>query len=192
MTGAGWTWDRALCGIVPPAISPLDAGREVDEAAIGVLVEHVLRAGCSGLFVLGGCGEGAWLLSRQRGAVIRAFVRAAAVPGPSGAVFNVCTGIQTTVGDLVSIARRTLGVAAEPEWGSYPARSWDTNVWVGDNAAIRKALGWTPTLTIGEGFERTAGWLAENAERLRYYRDSIASSSPTRAGGSSDGPRRGD
>ena len=54
MTGAGWTWDRALCGIVPPAISPLDAGREVDEAAIGVLVEHVLRAGCSGLFVLGG------------------------------------------------------------------------------------------------------------------------------------------
>jgi 4-hydroxy-tetrahydrodipicolinate synthase len=82
MTGAGWTWDRALCGIVPPAISPLDAGREVDEAAIGVLVEHVLRAGCSGLFVLGGCGEGAWLLSRQRGAVIRAFVRAAAGRAP--------------------------------------------------------------------------------------------------------------
>jgi 4-hydroxy-tetrahydrodipicolinate synthase len=42
------------------------------------LVDYVLEGGCSGLFVLGGCGEGAWLPSRQRGAVIRAFVRAAA------------------------------------------------------------------------------------------------------------------
>jgi 4-hydroxy-tetrahydrodipicolinate synthase len=73
-----WTWDGALTGIVPPAISPLDAAREVDEGAIAALVEHVLRGGSSGLFVLGGCGEGAWLPSRQRGAVIRAFVRAAA------------------------------------------------------------------------------------------------------------------
>ena len=73
-----WTWDGALTGIVPPAISPLDAAREVDESAIALLVEHVLRGGCSGLFVLGGCGEGAWLPPRQRGVVVRAFVRAAA------------------------------------------------------------------------------------------------------------------
>jgi 4-hydroxy-tetrahydrodipicolinate synthase len=74
----GWTWDGALTGIVPPAISPLDAAHEVDEGAIVALVEHVLRGGCRGLFVLGGCGEGAWLGSRQRGIVVRAFVRAAA------------------------------------------------------------------------------------------------------------------
>lgn len=73
-----WTWDSALTGIVPPTISPLDAGREVDEGAIDVLVEHVVQAGCSGLFVLGGCGEGAWLTPRQRGQVVRAFARAAA------------------------------------------------------------------------------------------------------------------
>src|SRR4029453_13559659 len=75
---AGWTWDRALSGIVPPTISPLALSREIDEGAIGHLVEHVLQGGCSGLFVLGGCGEGAWLPSRQRGTVVRAFVRAAA------------------------------------------------------------------------------------------------------------------
>ena len=73
-----WTWDGALTGIVPPTISPLDPGREVDEGAIDVLVEHVLQGGCSGLFVLGGCGEGAWLTPRQRGVVVRAFARAAA------------------------------------------------------------------------------------------------------------------
>ena len=74
----GWTWDGALTGIVPPTISPLDAAREIDQEAVALLVEHVLRGGCSGLFVLGGCGEGAWLTPRQRGAVVRAFVRAAA------------------------------------------------------------------------------------------------------------------
>jgi dihydrodipicolinate synthase/N-acetylneuraminate lyase len=73
-----WTWDGALTGIVPPVISPLDAAREVDEGGIAHLVEHVLQGGCSGLFVLGGCGAGAWLTPRQRGTVVRAFVRAAA------------------------------------------------------------------------------------------------------------------
>jgi 4-hydroxy-tetrahydrodipicolinate synthase len=77
-TAPRWTWDGALTGIVPPAISPLDGAGEVDDGAIGALVEHVLAGGSSGLFVLGGCGEGAWLPARQRGAVIRAFVRAAA------------------------------------------------------------------------------------------------------------------
>jgi dihydrodipicolinate synthase/N-acetylneuraminate lyase len=74
----GWTWDGVLTGIVPPTISPLDAAREIDEGAIALLVEHVLHGGSSGLFVLGGCGEGAWLPPRQRGVVVRAFVRAAA------------------------------------------------------------------------------------------------------------------
>jgi len=74
----GWTWDGVLTGIVPPTISPLDAAREIDEGAIPLLVEHVLHGGSSGLFVLGGCGEGAWLPPRQRSVVVRAFVRAAA------------------------------------------------------------------------------------------------------------------
>jgi 4-hydroxy-tetrahydrodipicolinate synthase len=71
-----------LSGVVPPLISPLDHAREPDAAAMAVLVEHVLAGGCSGLFVLGGCGEGAWLTREQRGAVIRAAVRAAAGRAP--------------------------------------------------------------------------------------------------------------
>ena len=77
-----WNWDGALTGIVPPAISPLDGVHGIDEGAIAVLVEHVLRGGSSGIFVLGGCGEGAWLPSRERGVVVRAFVRAVAGRAP--------------------------------------------------------------------------------------------------------------
>lgn len=73
-----WTWQRALSGVVPPLISPLDESGEPDAAAMAKLVEHALAGGCTGLFVLGGCGEGAWLTTSQRGAVIRAAVRATA------------------------------------------------------------------------------------------------------------------
>ena len=66
-----WSWDEALCGVVPPLISPLDGAGAPDADSMAALVEHVLGAGCTGLFVLGGCGEGAWLTPSQRGAVVK-------------------------------------------------------------------------------------------------------------------------
>jgi 4-hydroxy-tetrahydrodipicolinate synthase len=103
-----WTWDGALTGIVPPAISPLDASGEVDDGAIDALVEHVLRGGCSGLFVLGGCGEGAWLSTRQRGAVVRAFARAAAGRVP------VLAGVMLpATGPAAEAARQAAGEGAD-------------------------------------------------------------------------------
>src|SRR3984893_8915612 len=74
----GWRWEQVLHGIVPPLISPLDEAGVPDGAAMAALVDHVVGAGCTGLFVLGGCGEGAWLTASQRGAVIRHAARAAA------------------------------------------------------------------------------------------------------------------
>ena len=56
---ATWAWDEALCGVVPPLISPLNATGELDPDAVTALVEHVLDAGCTDLFVLGGCGAAA-------------------------------------------------------------------------------------------------------------------------------------
>jgi 4-hydroxy-tetrahydrodipicolinate synthase len=59
-------------------ISPLTDRQAVDGEALRSLVEHIAGGGCSGLFVLGGCGEGAYLTPAQRAAVIRAAVGAAA------------------------------------------------------------------------------------------------------------------
>jgi len=75
---SGWRWEQVLHGIVPPLISPLDEAGVPDCVAMAALVDHVVGAGCTGLFVLGGCGEGAWLTASQRGAVIRNAARAAA------------------------------------------------------------------------------------------------------------------
>lgn len=81
-TDRKWSWEAALKGVIPPLISPLTVAGEPDGAAALALVDHVLAGGCSGLFVLGGCGEGAWLTGGQRATVIRAVVRAAAGRAP--------------------------------------------------------------------------------------------------------------
>jgi 4-hydroxy-tetrahydrodipicolinate synthase len=79
---SAWSWESVLAGVVPPLISPLTPTGDADAVGLGALVEHVLGAGCTGLFVLGGCGEGAWLTSAQRRAVVRAAARAAAGRAP--------------------------------------------------------------------------------------------------------------
>lgn len=58
-------------------ISPLTEDGIVDVVSVGNVVEHILKGGCSGLFVVGGCGEGAWLAASERGLTIEATVAAA-------------------------------------------------------------------------------------------------------------------
>ena len=82
MADSSWTWDDSLRGVIPPMISPLDEERRADEEALGRVVDHILAGGCSGLFVLGGVGEGAWLSSAQRAGVVEATVRSAAGRAP--------------------------------------------------------------------------------------------------------------
>jgi dihydrodipicolinate synthase/N-acetylneuraminate lyase len=82
MAHMSWTWDDSLRGVIPPMISPLTEAHLVDEPAIGRVADYILGGGCSGLFVLGGVGEGAWLSSSQRQQVVASTVRAAAGRAP--------------------------------------------------------------------------------------------------------------
>ncbi len=92
--------------------------------------------------------------------VVEAFVLAACDPAVErGAIYNVGSGVQTTIADAVDVARRVLRVDAEPAWSSAPPRDWDATTWVADNAKIAAALGWKPRYGFEEGFERTADWL---------------------------------
>lgn len=48
---------RPLRGVVPPMITPLAGPDELDSAALERLIDHLLAAGVSGLFILGTTGE---------------------------------------------------------------------------------------------------------------------------------------
>lgn len=107
--------------------------------------------------------------------VIDAYLLAATQPGQElGAVYNVGSGVQTTVRDVVEIARRAMHLRVEPAWGSMPGRQWDTPHWVCDNHEIRARLNWQPRFGFEEGFGRTLAWFRAHPRWLAYYRDRCA------------------
>lgn len=104
--------------------------------------------------------------------VCDALRKAVAEPGSEkGGIYNIGTGIQTTMEEVVECARRVLGIAAEPRWGAMPERAWDTRVWVCDRRKAERDLRWKPTCGFEEGLRRMRGWLLERPERLSLYRE---------------------
>ncbi len=86
-----------------------------------------------------------------------------------GEVFNVGTGVQTSLRELVQMVRGQLSIDAEPEWGSMPDRDWDTDVWVSDPTAIQAAIGWKPTHLLEDGLRDFAEWVVSDQTILRRY-----------------------
>ena len=94
--------------------------------------------------------------------IVDAFLLAAGSRGRTpGAVYNVGTSIQTTIRQVVEVARQVLNISAEPKWGSMASRQWDTSCWVADNRLIRQDLGWTPRYSFEEGFRAMTKWFSD-------------------------------
>jgi UDP-glucose 4-epimerase len=90
-----------------------------------------------------------------------------------GAVYNLGTGVQTSLQEVVEYARRILNISVEPKWGSMPNRQWDTTVWVSNNLKICTTLGWQPRYTFEQGFVEMVNWIRNNEALHNYYRTSI-------------------
>jgi UDP-glucose 4-epimerase len=99
-----------------------------------------------------------------------AFLLAARTPSPSGStIYNVGSGAQTTLRQVVDVARRTLGITAEPEWGSHEQRAWDTDAWVSNPEKIGRELGWSARTALDEGLSSLASWMDEHTELSERY-----------------------
>lgn len=106
--------------------------------------------------------------------VADAYLRAAATPGRSpGAVYNVGSGVQTRIVELVELARTLLKIEEQPRWGSMQDRQWDTRTWVADNSLIRETLLWQPETSLRQGFLKTVLWLQADPRMLRFYRGAL-------------------
>ncbi len=114
--------------------------------------------------------------------VVEAFLLAAEEPVVEpGRIFNVGSGIQTTLGDVIAIARRLLEIEAEPVWGSMEAKLWDTAVWVADSRRIRAELGWSPRFTFEEGLIRQVEWFRSNETLWPLYEKIVKTRAQRRA-----------
>jgi nucleoside-diphosphate-sugar epimerase len=96
--------------------------------------------------------------------VCDAFLAAAAAKRLPHQIYNVGSGRQTTVGELVEIVRRQLSITGEPEWGGYATRIWDTKTWVSDPRRIGMDLGWTARTELAQGLAATTAWLQQQPE----------------------------
>lgn len=103
--------------------------------------------------------------------VSEAYILAASQPVKEyGPVYNVGTGIQTTLATVVEVAKKVLRISAEPLWGSMPPRSWDTHTWLADKRKIQEKLGWQAKYSLEEGFSKMADWFKNNPALLDFYR----------------------
>jgi nucleoside-diphosphate-sugar epimerase len=86
-----------------------------------------------------------------------------------GAVYNVGTGRQTSLREVVDTASRLIGIQAEPQWASMPGRAWDSATWVSDSQKARRELGWKPRYPLEEGLSVTLDWFRSEPSILPYY-----------------------
>jgi nucleoside-diphosphate-sugar epimerase len=91
---------------------------------------------------------------------------------PPGAIYNVGSGVQTALADVVDLVRRQFGLRTSPVWASMPNRSWDTETWVSDNRRIRRTLGWQAHTSLADGLIRFSQWLAQPRWQA-FYRKRI-------------------
>lgn len=101
--------------------------------------------------------ERAFLLAAQRGDLER------------GSIFNIGSGRQTTLREVVEVAREQLAIPEDPRWGTEPQRSWDAAVWVGDAKRAREQLGWTAEDDLPTGFAQLVEWLRESPSLWSRY-----------------------
>jgi len=98
------------------------------------------------------------------GDVVRAFetVLSEAHRLTPGEVFNVGSGVRTTLGELVQLVRELFEIAAEPAWGSMPNRAWDHPDWFADPSKAARVIDWRCRVPLRAGLSAYAGWLKEH------------------------------
>jgi UDP-glucose 4-epimerase len=80
--------------------------------------------------------------------VAEAFARAVTYDGERS-VFNISTGIGTSLNELIDLVERTVGREVVRVY--RPSRRFDVPVNILDNSLARRELGWERRVTLGEG-----------------------------------------
>lgn len=88
--------------------------------------------------------------------VAEAFARAVEYDG-ARSVFNICSGIGTSLNELIGMLERVLG--REIVRHCRPGRPFDVPVSILANSLARQELGWEPRVKLEDGIVKTADWM---------------------------------
>jgi UDP-glucose 4-epimerase len=88
---------------------------------------------------------------------------ACALRGEPGGVYNLASGVETTIRELAELVNELTGNPTPIALA--PARDWDhSGQRFGDTAKSRSELGFEANMPLREGLERTIAWTRENRE----------------------------
>jgi len=88
---------------------------------------------------------------------------ACALRGEPGGVYNLASGVETTIRELAELINELTGNPTPI--ALTPARDWDhSGQRYGDTSKSRRELGFEATTPLREGLERTIEWTRENRE----------------------------
>lgn len=76
--------------------------------------------------------------------------------GKLSGVYNLCTGVGTTVRDFALLFAKKMGLSSDLlKFGSLDMRQGENMYLVGDNALLKKKVGWEAKTTLRIGIEKT-------------------------------------
>jgi dolichol-phosphate mannosyltransferase len=77
----------------------------------------------------------------------------------SGEIFNLGSGVQSTLRDVVAAVLDVLSSRSPVQWGAMAPRRWDSARWQADVDKAHRLLGWTPAHSLRDGIARMAAWM---------------------------------
>jgi NAD dependent epimerase/dehydratase len=100
----------------------------------------------------------------------RGFLAIAQMEGGEGDVFHIGSNHEIAVGDLVRLIGEIMGAKVSVVCDSQRLRPQNSEVLrlKCDNAKLKAACGFVPSLSLREGLERTAQWFTQPANLRRY------------------------
>ncbi|MGZ4173284.1 MAG: SDR family NAD(P)-dependent oxidoreductase [Solirubrobacteraceae bacterium] len=103
------------------------------------------------------------------GDTVAGMVAAAVTPEAVGRTIQLGTGHAVSVGEIVAMVGEILGKELHTELDEArvrPERS-EVQLLLSEPELARTLLGWTPSVSLREGLERTVEWIQDNAHRYR-------------------------
>lgn len=87
-------------------------------------------------------------------------------PAAAGNIFNIGTGCQHSIGEVVSVITKIINNGKEPVWGVLDQQRLEPATWVAD-VAKAKIQGWESKTSLQDGLKKTVDWMRE------YLNDSL-------------------
>jgi len=89
--------------------------------------------------------------------VLPFFEKAISNDSVNNSIYNIGTGIGTTISEVITLMSDTLGI--EPKVERKPIRKGEIGNFIADTTKLEKSFGQVPNTTVKSGLEKTIEWL---------------------------------